>query len=108
MECLNSHCFACTVCSCSVLGVHPSEVIARPTLSYIQAIIGCAATSLGDTLRAEQDVNLGTPYFARAALPHYGRHCARVNRNYTIITFLWHKLAYVVIPCHSAGGCPGA
>ena len=55
MECLNSHCFAYTVCSCSVLGEHPSEVMARPTLSYIPAIIGCAATTLGDTLRAEQE-----------------------------------------------------
>ena len=35
------------------------------------------------------------------ALPH-GRHCARDN--YAIITFLWYKSAYTILPDPSAGG----
>ena len=39
-----------------------------------------------------------------AALPRYGWHCARISCNHAIITFLWHQLAYAIIPDPSPGG----
>ena len=69
-------------------------------------MVGCAATSLGYTLKQskndpykQNNMNLGTTYFTHCALPHYEQHCSRVNHIYAII-----RLCNAIILNPSTGG----
>ena len=71
-------------------------------MPYDFALVYSEIRQSNDESYKQNNANSGTSHFAYLTT-RYRWHCARVNCNYAIIAFLWHKSVYSMIPDHSMG-----